>query len=130
MATKQLFQQDAQTKETLNKISALFGVSPNLVKEVWEYTIYVWLVQLLDDPDKLHSFTVPYLGTIGIKFKDEFVDSDSQLKTNCEAFLSVSQNFKDLIGDVYNNKIIDILQFLEDNKIQKTIELIQTDTEL
>ena len=127
MATKQLFQQDVQTKEIINKIGALFGVSPSIVKEVWEYTVFVWMVQMMSDPEKLHSFTIPYLGTVGLKFKDEFVDSDSQLKTNCDAFLSVSQSFKDLIGDIYNNKLNDLTCYLEDNKIQKTIDLIQSD---
>ena len=125
---KQLFQQDNQTKEIINKIGALFGVSPSIVKEVWEYTVYVWMIQMMSDPEKLHSFTIPYLGNVGLKFKDEFVNSDSQLKTNCDAFLSVSQSFKDLIGDVYNNKIEEIKGYLEDNKIQKTVDLIQSDT--
>ena len=82
---------------------------------------------MMSDPEKLHSFTIPYLGNVGLKFKDEFVNSDSQLKTNCDAFLSVSQSFKDLIGDVYNNKIEEIKGYLEDNKIQKTVDLIQSD---
>lgn len=129
MASKQFFQQDQQTKDILNKISALFGVSSSLVKEVWEYTVFVWLTQVLDDPEKIHSFTVPFLGQVGVRFKDEFVDEDASLHTNCDAFFAMSQSFKDLIGDMYNNKVQDLLRYLEDNKIQKTVELIQSDGE-
>lgn len=129
MGSKTLFQQDQQTKDTINKIGALFGVSPSLVKEVWEFTVYTWLTQLLAEPEKLQSFTVPYLGTVGVKFKNEFVDSDSELKTDCDAFVSLSPAFKALVGEIYNNKVASLNMYLEDHKIQRTIETIQTDSE-
>lgn len=129
MSSKALFQPDQQTKDVINKIGALFGVSPSLVKEVWEFTVYTWLTQLLADPEKLQSFTVPYLGTIGVRFKNEFVDGDSELKADCDAFVSLSPLFKALVGDLYNNKVSDLNRYLEDHKIQKTIDVIQTDSE-
>jgi hypothetical protein len=127
MSNKALFQQDPATKDIVNKIGALFGVSPSLVKEVWEFTVYTWFLQLLSDPEKMQSFTVPFLGTVGVKFQNEYVDGDSELKTECVAFLSLSPAFKELIGDLYNNKVADLDKYLEDHKIQRTIEITKSE---
>jgi len=39
---------DRDTKELLEDVCSLFGVKADIIKDVWEYTMIVWLLKLAD----------------------------------------------------------------------------------
>ena len=38
---------DRDTKELLEDVSSLFGVKSDIIKDVWEYTMIVWLLTVM-----------------------------------------------------------------------------------
>lgn len=115
---------DKNSKELLEKVSALFGVKNEIVREVWEYTVFTWLLSMSDENKKLKQLTVPFLGNIGLKFKDSTIDnSTGKIECECDAFIALSDSFKDMVKGIENNHSKELAEYLQ-NKIKKVANQI------
>lgn len=116
---------DKDTKHLIEEISALSGIQRDVVREVWEFTFIRWLEQITNDPEKLQTLTIPFLGSVGVRYTGDTLNEDGSLETQADAFISLSSSFRGILGDVYDEKrniIIDILQKKIDNAIATIIE--------
>ena len=117
---------DKETKQLVEEISALSGIQRDVVREVWEFTFIRWLEQITNDPEKLQSLVIPFLGSVGVRYTGDTLNEDGSLETQADAFVSLSSSFRSILGDVYDEKrniIIDILQKKIDNAISTIIEI-------
>lgn len=116
---------DKDTKHLIEEISALSGIQRDVIREVWEFTFIRWLEQITRDPEKLQSLNIPFLGSVGVRYTGDTLNDDGSLETQADAFVSLSPSFKNILGDVYDEKrniIIDILQKKIDTAISTIIE--------
>lgn len=116
---------DKETKHLIEEISALSGIQRDVIREVWEFTFIRWLEQITKDPEKLQTLTVPFLGTVGVRYTGDTLNEDGSLNAQADAYISLSTFFRGILGDVYDEKrniIIDILQKKIDNAISTIIE--------
>lgn len=116
---------DKDTKHLIEEISALSGIQRDVVREVWEFTFIRWLEQITNDPEKLQTLIIPFLGSVGVRYTGDTLNEDGSLETQADAFISLSSSFRGILGDVYDEKrniIIDILQKKIDNAIATIIE--------
>lgn len=117
---------DKETKHLIEEISALSGIQRDVVREVWEFTLIRWIEQITNDPEKLQSLTVPFLGSVGVRYTGDSLNEDGSLQTEADAFVSLSSFFKTILGEVYDEKknlIIEVLQ----KKIDDAISTIMDD---
>lgn len=125
MAKDTLFKLDEDTKNTILEVSALSGISQNIVKEVYEYLLIGWAVKLAENSGKYASLNIPYMGTVGVKFKEDRIDVNGNLVTDVDAFIDLSDPFKKLVGDVYNEEQTEIIDMLK-KKIKNAITVAST----
>lgn len=109
---------DKETKELLEDISSLFGVKPDIVKDVWEYTVITWLLKMSDSEANLKRIRIPYVGSIGLRFTGEKIGSEDKIEADYDAFVAINSNFKDTLKAIKNNSS-DELTALIQNKIKK-----------
>ncbi len=113
---------DKNSKETINAVSALFGVKSSIVKEVWEYTYIAWLMQLQQNPNKVKTITVPFLGDIGIRLNSESISSDSnEISVDVDSFLALSDTFKKSLKEINASGDTGIAEFIQ-NKACSIVE--------
>lgn len=113
---------DSRTKELLNDIASAFGVKPDIVRTVWEFTIFTWLLKYKDSEAKVVSLPIPYLGSIGIKYKNDVIDDKNNITADFDCFISVNEEFKDLIHKVMNDDYSELSQYVKNAYIDKLIE--------
>lgn len=109
---------DRDTKELLEEVSSLFGVKSDVIKDVWDYTMIVWLLKIADAKGNWRRIKVPYLGTIGLRFLGEKIGSEDKIEADYDSFTLLDDNFKDLLKAVKNNGSEELTQFIQ-NKIKK-----------
>lgn len=122
MANK-LFNTDSDTKAMLQEISSAFGVKQDVVKHVWEFTVFSMLLRVAEKDEGLVRLTIPYIGSIGLKC-DDIEMKDNKAVPELQAFLSLSDNFKDLYQKVRNGFYGELSDYLQDNYIDKVIDNI------
>jgi hypothetical protein len=116
---------DEETKHTLEEISALSGIQRDVIREVWEFTLIRWIEQITRDPTKLNLLQVPFLGTIGVRYVNDQLGADGTIETNVDTYIAVSTFFKNLVGEVYDEKhnvLTDMLQKKIDSAIANVVE--------
>jgi hypothetical protein len=114
---------DKDTKDMLTDISTLFGVKTEIVKEVWEYTLFVWFLKMSENPDKMSTITVPYLGHVGVKFNSESLNNETgKIETKVDTFLSPSDAFKQMYGNIYNQAPSELAEYIQNHMIKTVIE--------
>lgn len=106
------------TKDLLEEISSLFGVKTDIIKDVWEYTLIVWLLKYADSDTSLKRIFIPYLGTVGLRFKGEKLSNNDKIEADFDSFIALDSNFKDLLKSVQNNKSDELLTLIQ-AKIKK-----------
>lgn len=108
---------DKDTKDLLDEVASLFGVKSDIIKDVWDYTMIVWLLKVADSDAKVNRVRVPYLGTIGLRFLGEKT-GEEKIEADYDAFVCLNDNFKDLLKAVKNNGSEELTQFIQ-TKIKK-----------
>lgn len=109
-----------QDKELLKTVSTLFGVKPEIVQEVWEYTFLSWLLTMKDDQVIKH-FAIPYLGNIGIRFNNTYSisnDGDSDLSQDIDTFVSVNANAKRLLSNANEGDFETLANIMQEKLIK------------
>lgn len=93
---------DEDTKNVVLEASALSGYAQNVTKEVLQYLLFDWGIKIADHPDEYASLTIPYIGTVNVKFAGDKVTSTGELETKVECFVDLSDSFKKLVGDIHD----------------------------
>lgn len=116
------FTVDNDTKDILNDIAKLFGVKQDVVKEVWEMTLFCWFLKMSENPEQAQEITIPYLGKVALKFESEELDNAAgKIKTNVSTNLKLSDDFTDMFGNIYNVGETGLAEIVQ-NKIRKTLD--------
>lgn len=103
------------SKEMLDDISALLGVKSDIVKAVWEFTLISWLLKYSESDSKVKQITVPYLGTIGIRYNGESISNDNDnISGEFDVYVALSENFKSLLHSVEINSSKEISEMLQE----------------
>jgi hypothetical protein len=119
-------QLDPATKQMIARLNGLTGINPQLIRDVWEATFIDWIMTLTENPDKLQTICVPFLGSVGIRYKGDIIDTSSgKLKTEVDAFLSLTEPFKDNIGDIHDGKRTPVSEFIETHLLSRATGAIQ-----
>jgi len=114
---EKLFVQDTEQKELITKISALCGLKQDIIKQVWQYTFFNIYLSLLEQKDKnLNEIKLPYLGKIMLRFNDENSDIDK--------FILLDQSFQDVIKNIRLGNDTGLVQFFQENFVNKVIDNI------
>lgn len=112
---------DKDTKDFLMKVSALSSIKADVIKQVWEFTVASWYLQLADNPEKMTSINIPYFGKIGIRFKNEKLKDDGNIQSEIDAWAVPSDNFSNMVGDIYNQARAPIVDFIQNELLKNTI---------
>lgn len=122
------FELDDETKEFIQKTATLFGVDSNLIKEVYEYMLFTWLLKIANSDTKVNTITIPYLGHIGLRYGDESLSNSSEnnksIEPEIDSFVVLNDEFKKMLYEVHTNKNTALSEFIQTNLINKLIDNI------
>ena len=121
------FAMDSRTKELLNDIASAFGVKPDIVRTVWEFTIFTWLLKYKDSvTDKIDTLIIGSEITSfdGMHASLSTIYCYAATPPTCsfDCFISVNEEFKDLIHKVMNDDYSELSQYVKNTYIDKLIE--------
>jgi hypothetical protein len=119
------FEMDSDTKQMLQEISATFGVKNEIIKEVWEYTIFTILLKISEDPEKRQSINIPYLGHMLLEDNGIVQDENGNAYHDIEPLVALSENFKNLYMKVCRGRFDDLSEYLEENYIKPVLEEVK-----
>lgn len=125
--TNSLLKISDETKNVISEVSALSGISQNLVKEVFEYMLINWAIKIVDNPDKFATLEVPYLGSISVKYAGDKVLPTGELYTEVESFSDINDTFRSLIGTLHDEGRTELIPLLS-KKIEQAILVASTAT--
>jgi len=112
---EKIFVQDADQKELITKISALCGLKQDIIKQVWQYTFFSTYLSLLEQKDKKTcEMKIPYIGKIMLRFNED--------NNDFEQFLLIDSNVKEVIKNLRNGYDTGLVQFFQENFINKVID--------
>jgi len=112
------FSFDKDTKDMLTAISNIYGVKEDVIKEVWEYTLFYWFLQINSQNKKVKTIQVPFLGNIGVKYKNDSINEEG-IFADADIFVSLSDSFKKMLSDIYNGNKSSLIEFFDKNVIDK-----------
>ena len=116
-------QMDKSTKDLLDDISSYFGCKPDTIRDVWEATLIVWLLKYSQDERSLKNITLPFIGTLGLRPQGESINNETnKIESNFDAFIALSDQFKDLLKESKNNGSSKVAELYRD-KIAKIASL-------
>jgi hypothetical protein len=123
-----------ETKSLIEEISAISGFSKEIIREVWEFTLFKWVEKITTNPKKLNTLVVPFLGKVGIRYEHDSIKEDGTLNTEVTSVISLDSTFKKLVGDIVDeghsiitealekkidNALMNVLDGLEPKKLKK-----------
>lgn len=111
---------DEDSKNTILEISALSGYAQNVVKEVLEYLAYSWAIKIVDNPDTYASLSIPYLGEVNVKYKEDKVTESGEISTEVDSFVDLNDSFKKLVGDLHDEGYNDLIPVMQ-KKIEQAV---------
>lgn len=112
------FDLNAETKKIIQEISATFGVQQDIVKKVWEYTIFTLILNIGDNKLPFDKLEIPFIGHIDLK-NNGFNMENGKIQPNIEAYISLSDSFKELYSKVKNNEFQELSEYVEKNYIKR-----------
>ena len=119
------FELDADTKQMLQEISATFGVKNEIVREVWEYTIFTILLKISENQKSCQSINIPFLGHMLLKDNGITQDKDGNAYHDIEPIVALSENFKNLYIKACKGKFDELSEYIEENYIKPVLEEIK-----
>lgn len=115
---------DRATKELLEDVADYFGCKPDTIRDVWEATLIVWLLKYSQDDRTLKSLPLPFIGSLGLRPQGESINNETnKIESNFDAFISLNDQFKDLLKEATNNGSSKIAELYQE-KIKKIASLI------
>lgn len=128
MTNNNLLKLDDDTKNVIMEISALSGIPQNVVKEVLEYLLCSWAIKIADHPESYASLTIPYLGTVSVKYVEDKVLPNGEISPEVDCFADLATNFRKLVGDIYYEKDVCLVPMLQ-RKIEQAIMVASSSME-
>jgi len=123
MKVDSFFTPDADTKQLIKEMSSLFGIKSDIITDFLNYLTFVWLLQLAQNPDKVQTLTLPYIGKLGVKFNKDFINQETgKMETEVDVFVALNDSFKRMISDIKDRDISELTTFLRTNYIERLIE--------
>jgi hypothetical protein len=120
---EKLFTISAEEKQLLQKISSLCGVKQEIIKEIWQFTLFNSFLDLLENKDKNYNIlSIPFLGKLLIK-------PDKENPGELENFLILNEETKSIIKKIKNGYETDLIQYFQENFINKVLENIDNTKE-
>ena len=115
---------DRATKELLEDVADYFGCKPDTIRDIWEATLIVWLLKYSQDDRTLKSLPLPFIGSLGLRPQGESINNETnKIESNFDAFISLNDQFKDLLKEASNNGSSKIAELYQE-KIKKIASLI------
>lgn len=112
----ELFSLTPEDKVLLQKISSLCGVKQDIIKEVWQFTLFNAYLDILENKDNsYHTISVPFLGKIMVK-------PNKQDPSELENFVALSENTKSMIRKIKLGAETQLVSFFDENFIKKSLE--------
>jgi len=108
----------------IDELSALSGISKDVIREVWEYMIIYWAEVISRNPVKPATLEIPFLGSVFVKYIGDEETEEGYLSTNVDAFISLSTQFKKLVGDIVDEGDSIVLGVLKQKIDQSLSSLI------
>lgn len=122
--TDNIFKEDDATKEMIQKISSLFGVKADIVRQVWQFTIFTLLLDNVEnDGTRLSRFVLPYLGTIGVKNNGTFATAKG-VEPDLDVFVNLSDQFKQLFAKTQNGNYGDLSNYVQKKFLEPVLDNI------
>lgn len=106
------------------EISSLFGVKADIVRQVWQYTVFSMMLKVAEaDETKLTRLVLPYIGTIGIK-NNGTIASSKGVEPDLDAFLSLSDTFKNLFSKSQDGNYGELSSYIQKKFLEPVISNI------
>lgn len=116
---------DSETKQMLQEISATMGVKNEIVKEVWEFTLFAMLLRIAEKPEGPQKITIPYFGSILLRDKGITTDEEGNAYHEILPLVGMSDNFKKLYSKVTKGQFEELSEYLQENYIKPVIQEIK-----
>lgn len=111
---------EEDTKNVILEVSALSGYAQNVVKEIFEYLLLNWAIKVSDHPDEYAALTLPYIGTLNVRFAGDKVLPSGELNTEVDVFADLTPQFKKLIGDLHDEGYTELIPMMT-KKIEQAV---------
>lgn len=119
------FDMDYDTKQMLQEISATMGVKNEIVKEVWEFTLFAILLKVAENPDKRQRINIPYIGHLLLKDNGIKQDENKNAYHDIEPLVALSENFKNLYLKACDKQYDELSEYIEENYIKPVLDEIK-----
>ena len=118
------FKEDEETKKMILEISSLFGVKEDIVRQVWQFTVFSIMLRVAEsDETKLTRISLPYIGNIGIKNLG-MVSTPKGVEPDLDVFISLSDTFKNLFFKSQNGNYEELSNYVQKKLIEPVINNI------
>ena len=91
-----------EDERVFEEISAITGYAVNVVREVFDFMAVNFCQKLAECDAHACELRIPFLGSVLVDYKSDYVKSEGSLGTDVDASVSLSEEFKSLIGDVHD----------------------------
>lgn len=109
------------TKKTIKQIASKTQIPFDLVRNVFEFTLFNSGLALLNNTKKFKEIQIPYFGKILIKQRDpQELEKDPTL-SKYDTYFSMSSNLEKMF-EAFDNEDFSSLENFLDNKIEKKLE--------
>ena len=117
------------SKIMLQRIAATLGIKEEIVREVWEFTLFTMLLDVAGDveknPDGFQVIEIPYFGKIRLKDNGIITDENGEAYHDIQPLVAMSDTFKKLYSKVCKGQYSELSEFLEENYIKPVIQEIK-----
>lgn len=121
-----IFKEDEDTKKMILEISSLFGVKADIVRQVWQYTVFSIMLRVAEaDETKLTRIKIPYIGNIGIKNLG-MITTPKGVEPDLDVFVSLSDTFKNLFFKSQGGDYSELSNYVQKKFIEPVMENINS----
>jgi hypothetical protein len=117
-----IFKEDEDTKSMILEISSLFGVKADIVRQVWQYTVFSIMLRVAEaDETKITRVKIPYIGNMGIKNLG-MITTPKGVEPDLDVFISLSDTFKNLFLKSQGGDYGELSNYVQKKFIEPVIE--------
>lgn len=121
-----IFKEDDDTKKMILEISSLFGVKADIVRQVWQYTVFSIMLRVAEaDETKLTRIKIPYIGNMGIKNLG-MITTPKGVEPDLDVFVSLSDTFKNLFLKTQGGDYSELSNYVQKKFIEPVMENINS----
>lgn len=113
-------------KVFIDEVSALSGISRNVIREAWEFSLLNWAEKIAAAGDGLTNLEIPFLGNVAVKYTGDRIEDSGEVTTQAAAFVSLLPSFKKMIGDIHDGGDSTVTELLQ-KKIENALLTLSLD---